>query len=140
MADEDGGGVMDRPALRRFLAEWPFCGCGCPDSAAGALLRLLRLDPMYAHRREFEAWIGDYGVQYLLLYALDGKGLTEHGSGITSAWLTDKGTAVRDALAREESDGFEALFADHCVHGYDSGDEKHDCMAVDATPQGEASR
>jgi hypothetical protein len=126
--------VMDRPALRRFLDEWPFCGCGCPEVAAGTLLRLLRLHPLYEHERylEFEGWIGDEGVRYLLLYALDGKGLADHGGIISMAWLTDKGDAVRDALTREEADAFEALFADHCAHGYDDDDEEHDCMAYEA--------
>lgn len=120
--------AMDRPALRRFLDEWPFCGCGNPENAAKALLRLLCLHPLYEHGADLDTWIPDDGVQYLLLYALDGAGLTEHGGVIRGAWLTPKGEAVRDALAAEQVDGFEALCDGHCIHGYDFDDESHTCV------------
>lgn len=121
---------INRQALRRFLDGW-FCGCGNPEDAAAALLRLLRLHPLYEHRPKFEAWLPDDGLQYLLLYMLDRFELTEHGGSVGGAWLTPKGEAVRNALAREEGDDFEALLDEHCIHGFDIGDESHDCMAAD---------
>ena len=121
---------MDRPALRRYLAEW-FCGCGNPEDAAAALLRLLRLHPLYDHHEEVTTWLPDDGVRYLLLYKLDRDELTEHGGSVGGAWLTSKGEAVRDALSREEGDDFDALLAQHCVHGFDIDDDSHDCMAAD---------
>lgn len=117
---------MTREELRVFLDDI-FCGCGSPEDAAAALLKLLRLHSLYEHRTEFEAWIPDKGVQYLLLYQLDRDGLTEHGGSVGGAWLTAKGTEIRDALAREEADGFEELDADHCAHGYALDDSSHDC-------------
>jgi hypothetical protein len=99
---------MTRPELRVFLGGW-FCGCGNPEDAAAALLRLLNLHPLSDHRDEFEKWVPDSGLQYLLLYSLDRYELTEHGGTVGGAWLTSKGEAVRDALAREEGDGFAAL-------------------------------
>lgn len=122
---------MTRQQLRVALDAVPFCGCGCPHDAAAALLRLLRLHPMYEHHDEFKAWVPDLGVRYLLAYMLDGQDLTEHGGEIMGAWLTAKGAAVRDALAREEADEFDELFHAACVHGFDLSDESHDCMAVD---------
>jgi hypothetical protein len=121
--------IWTRQDLRRFLGD-RFCGCGRPEDAAAALLRLLRLHPLYEHREEFEAWVSDDGIEYLLLYMLDRDELTEHGGTVGGAWLTDKGTALRDALAREEAD-FEALFEPSCIHGFDIGDRSHDCVATD---------
>lgn len=122
--------AMSREELSVFLQEW-FCGCGNPEDAADALLRLLRLHPMYEHGKELDEWVGDNGLAYLLLYSLDRYDLTEHGGSVMGAWLTEKGTAVRDALAREEADEFEELFTQRCVHGFDIDDESHDCMAAD---------
>lgn len=101
---------MTRQELRVEL-EW-FCGCGNNALAAATLLKLLRLHPLYENRSEFEAWITDRGIEYLLLYHLDYKELTDHGSHCGGAWLTEKGEAVRDALAREELTAFEELFPD----------------------------
>jgi hypothetical protein len=66
----------------------------------------------------------------LLLYSLDRDGLTEHGGNVGGGWLDEKGMAVLEALAREEADAFEALFGEHCIHGIDSSDMEHDCMAA----------
>jgi hypothetical protein len=112
------------------LDKW-FCGCGSPDDAAAALLRLLRLHPLYDHHAELDGWIDDSGVQYLLLYQLDALELTEHGGTVGGGWLSDAGVAVRDALAREEADGFEALMGSWCIHGFDVEDESHDCLAAE---------
>jgi hypothetical protein len=121
---------MTRQDLRVFLSD-RFCGCGSPEAASGALLRLLRLHPLHENRAEFDAWMPDDGIEYLLLYMLDGWGLTEHGGSVAYAWLTSTGEAVRDALVREESDEFEVLHDNHCVHGYDVDDEGHDCTVAD---------
>lgn len=117
---------MTRAELRIFLVKH-FCYCGSPELAAGALLRLLRLHPLYSHRPEFEEWMPDQGIENLLLYQLDHMGLTEHGSSVGGAWLTDFGEAVRDALATEEADEFDELFKMHCVHGIDFDDASHKC-------------
>ena len=112
---------------RVYLETW--CGCGQPEEAAAALLRLLRLHPLYEHREEFEAWIPDSGVEMLLLYQLDRDGLTEHGGNVGGAWLTAKGEAVREALIREEADEFATLFDEHCACGYDIDDLTRVCQS-----------
>ena len=122
---------MDRHALRRFLDTIPFCGCGCPEEAAGALYDVLSLFPLYENQQGLAERLPDVGYRYLFLYMLDGYEITEHGGNVAGGWLTDKGKAVMAALNRERGDDFEALFADHCVHGYDVTDEDHDCMKAE---------
>jgi len=108
---------------------WLFCGCGRPQDACAALLRLLRLHPLVDHHDEFRAWLPDQGVQMLMLGLLDARELNEHGGSIDFAWLTEAGEALRDALAREEGDDFRTLCESACIHGY-THDEDHDCMAA----------
>jgi hypothetical protein len=108
---------MTRPELRVFLQEW-FCGCGDPEAAAQALLSLLKNPSLYRNEYFYQTVLPDPGTRYLLLYILDRFELTEHGSSIYGAWLTEKGKAVRDALAREESDNFNTLMEQSCIHGY----------------------
>jgi hypothetical protein len=117
---------VTRQELSVFLQEW-FCGCGSPHSAAASLLKLLRLHPLYDHRRELEVLLPDKGIQHLVLYMLDCFDLTEHGSSVGGAWLTDKGKAVMEALAGEEANGFLLLEEPRCVHGYGFGEE-HECQ------------
>lgn len=126
--------------------DW-FCGCGNPEAAAKTLLDLLDLFPLYSNREAFEAMVPTNGLQYLLLYALDSLGAKgvngrpdwwmEHGGGIGGSWLAPRGEAIREALRREwESDKFESLFDDRCVHGY-LFDSDHDCAATPNPPTGE---
>lgn len=116
---------MTREELRVALDV--FCGCGRPEDAASALLRLLRLHPLYDHHDEFEEWMPDSGISYLILYWLCDQGLTEHGGSVLGGWLTEKGEAIRDALAREETDQFKALFEPHCIHGFALFGSAHLC-------------
>jgi hypothetical protein len=118
---------MTRQELRVFLDTVPFCGCGCPQEAADALLRVLRAFPLYEHLAALEEMLPDLGLRFLFLYMLDHTELTEHGSAIDLGWLTEKGKAVRDALDVEEADSFKALFAEHCACGYDTDDLSHRC-------------
>jgi hypothetical protein len=120
-----------RRDLRKFLED-KFCGCGQPEAAAAALLRLLRLHPLHSNREAFEQWISDDGIEMLLLYTLDAWKLTEHGGSVGGAWLTEEGKKIRDALAAEEADEFEALFEQHCIHGFDITDTEHDCMKYES--------
>jgi len=116
-----------RQEIRAYLDK-RFCACGSPEKAVGALLRLLRLHPLFEHREEFEKWITDEGIAYLLLYMLDSDDLTEHGGSVGGGWLTENGHGLRDGLLRESADDYEALLAPHCVHGYDVGDASHECV------------
>ena len=108
---------MSREELRVFLDQW-YCGCGRPQDASATLLRILRMCPLFEHREEFEALIPDDGLEYLVLYWFTHFELMEHGGSVGGSWLTTLGEQVRDALAREESDNFETLHSQHCMHGY----------------------
>lgn len=133
--------TLSRESLRVILADW-CCSCGDPPAVYRALLRLLRMhdtcgsftDGQWTPGKSvdlhaFAEWIPDEGVRYWMLYRIDACGFTEHGSNILFGWLTEKGAAVREALAREEIDEFEALSQPCCVHGYDLDiPSDHDCM------------
>lgn len=132
---------MTRIELRVFLDSF-FCGCGMPNAACGALLRFLSLhersdDSWERQRKERDQWIPDDGLQMLVLYLIDSLGLLEHGGSVGGSWLTDKGAAVLARLREEQADDFEALLADHCVHGYGVEDDiangTHDCAAFEKT-------
>lgn len=117
------------PELRVLFME-EFCGCGRPEAAYGALLRLLRLHD--DHRDQLKEWVADEGIEYLLLYWLYRMGLTAHGGSVGGGWLTDKGKAVLAGLEREAEDDFERLTGDYCVHGYGIEDGVHNCFESDA--------
>jgi hypothetical protein len=113
--------------LRVFISEW-FCGCGDPSNAARVLRDILALHPLYEHRQELEQILPDEGLRYLMLYTLDHFDLTDHGSSIGGAWLTDKGRSVLDALHRE-APAFERLSGMWCIHGYDTDTQCSLCEA-----------
>ena len=79
-----------------------FCGCGDPDAAWGEVLK--ELERLVAvHKQGFdkqEAEPERSGLWYILAYLLDFVGLTEHGSTIHYAWLTDEGTAALEFLQK----------------------------------------
>jgi hypothetical protein len=88
--------LFDRDGLR-------FCGCGNPDDAYALVRDLLSLAPFYDHRKEVQARIGGGpGVEDMVLYALDGAGLTEHGTGIGGSWLIPKGRHYLALMRRYE--------------------------------------
>ena len=123
---------MTTEALRVLLDDF-FCGCGEPEQAAAALLLTLR--DSIKHRKagakgHIETNIPDSGTRYLFLYLFDQLGLTEHGTGISSFWLTELGNDVLGALERElAKDGFASLFTDRCAHGFlIDGDTEHNCF------------
>lgn len=121
---------MNRQELRVEL-EW-FCGCGSPEDAARALLKFMRLHPLYESYGEFKEILPDYGVRYLFLYALDSlTGWFEHGGTVGGQWLAPLGEEVKQALEAEEPTGFEELFADHCAHGFGFDDPEHDCLGYE---------
>lgn len=93
--------VYDRGGLR-------FCGCGNPDDAYALVRDLLALAPFFDHRTEVRERIGGGpGVEMLVLYALDGAGLIEHGTGIGGSWLTAKGRHYLSLMRRYEWEDIE---------------------------------
>lgn len=83
-----------------------FCGCGCPEVAAVWLRDLLKLldaggmerfRKIDAHFKAGEPYVST-PLYWLIMYWLDAEGWTEHGGGVSGAWLTDKGRAAIIAL------------------------------------------
>lgn len=118
--DADG---MSWSGLEEVLAikVFGFCMCGAPDLALRLMRDALRLADMQspsdydAHRAWYhaiyrpacEAVFGDKpGVEEVVWYLLNDKGLLEHGSSVPG-WLTDKG---RELLA-----DLETLFAEEAA-------------------------
>jgi hypothetical protein len=122
---------VTREELHVFLDGW-FCGCGSPEAACAELLALLQAHPLHQEERwkRLEEDLGE-GRFHLILYTLDHFELTTHGGTVGGGWLTDKGTAVMEALEREQGD-FVAFCDEHvCVHGFAITDVTHDCMEWD---------
>ena len=74
------------------------CGCGCPIEALQLAGRLVEEEP--EARRETLKGMGldtgsenalVVGAAFLLMYALDDRGLLEHGGGIMGSWPTERG-------------------------------------------------
>ena len=110
------------------------CGCGCPEAACATLLRFLRdMVPLHTNGAKFREEIPDTGWQYLILYLIDDRDLIEHGSSVGGSWLSPKGTAFLEALAREEADEFEALCESSCIHGFsiDTDEGEHSCARAE---------
>lgn len=94
--------LYDRDGLR-------FCGCGNPDDAYNLVRDLLSLAPFFDHRAEVRERIGGGpGVEDMVLYALDGAGLIEHGTGIGGSWLTAKGRHYLTLMRRYEYEDVDA--------------------------------
>lgn len=111
-----------------------FCGCGCPDEAYNLVRDLLALAPFYDHQDELKARIGvtgdDHGALYLVLYALDKAGLTEHGGSVAGSWLTPKGTHYLGLMR-----AYEHGELDHVGYPHDGGKCPRDCRHRKASEQ-----
>lgn len=125
---------MTREQLRCFQQMY-FCGCGNPEAASGALMRILAtFEPDKISYKLHDELMPDAGIQMLMLYFIDHARLIEHGGSVSSSWLTALGEGVLSALRNEEADGFVALNKSCCVHGYDvegPDADTHDCGAFD---------
>jgi len=80
-----------------------FCGCGIPRAALNYVkkaLRLLSKKKKLTHEQwveEKKAIFLDYGSEYFTWYALENKGLTEHGYS-TPGYLSEKGKELLSDL------------------------------------------
>jgi hypothetical protein len=106
----DAQGISHENAEGALCSLLDFCGCGDPPAALRVVrdtLRLCRLgcpDPSpYAYSTWYNAFYlpavaevfhGDRGLEMFVRYALDSKGLTEHGGSVGSEWLTYLGEEV----------------------------------------------
>lgn len=72
-----------------------FCGCGNPNSALEFVQKVLewyeKKDEIVEAFKDLDELIPDEGTRWFVLYMLDALELTEHGSAVSSGWLTEKG-------------------------------------------------
>lgn len=122
---------MTRQEMRVFLQDW-FCGCGNPEEACRALHDLLVLHPLYENQEALRRLLPNEGSRQFMLYILDAMGLTEHGTSVNGAWLSDKGQAVLAALRIEADDEWNSLIEPSCIHGYAIDSELDNCPACSA--------
>lgn len=93
-----------------------FCGCGNPEAVYVLVRDLLALAPFYENQAAVRERIGtsqDDAARYVVLYVLDGAGLTEHGSSIAGAWLTAKGRHYLPLMRRHEYDDLDEVGFPH---------------------------
>lgn len=99
-------GFMPGDVVPTMIATQDFCGCGDPDRIAEAMRKYLTSgesvapstygllglrppsDPVKILHFDYEDL-----AQLLIAYIADSLGLTEHGSVITSSWVTEAGEA-----------------------------------------------
>lgn len=101
--------VIEQDEQLELLMDHFVCGCGDPIAGLEWLLDLLHLHPLYEHQAELQAALPHVGQRMLALGQLDCADLTEHGSTIEGAWLTEKGEALRVRLEEEAPNGFRGL-------------------------------
>lgn len=87
------GKFYDCTKANDLIHEVGICGCGCPEETYQAVHEMLK-------RAKDRGSIIEPDNPYVLFmaYTLDHLEFLEHGSSIYSAWLTDKGNELLEAL------------------------------------------
>ena len=79
-----------------------FCGCGNPEEALKYIARHLQniKDKVSGHitYEEYRAKYTSEGEYYFILYFLDYKNLTEHGSSVNGCWLSADGEEILNRI------------------------------------------
>jgi hypothetical protein len=100
----------DADECRKFFhyEKLKWCGCGSPEDALKPVQKILRILNEYrkfkgtaeeAYNEKCKMFEREFGVNSIydnelllcLAYTLDAAGLTEHGSSIGGAWISDEG-------------------------------------------------
>lgn len=92
--DQDGV-WWQSPATWLFIGILGGCGCGSSDEFSENAVALLRFFNTPHDKRNFSSI--DPATE-LLAHWFSGKGLIEHGSILTGAWLSEKGKQVLGAI------------------------------------------
>lgn len=101
-----------------FFTEFGLCGCGDPAGVVRLIKEVLALSDkrskawavnddetargVYKVQQAILAYPSHSSLYWHFLYWLDHLGLTEHGTNISGAWLTDKGQEVLALLESVE--------------------------------------
>lgn len=97
----------DEDDVERWLGQY-WCGCGDPASAYESLREVMAWwqprgeEPApyclsLENLKKFEAK-HDKGVTMMILYFMDGSGITEHGGSVYGSWLTPLGERLKEYL------------------------------------------
>lgn len=90
-----------------------FCGCGSPNSICDLLLDFLECftgEHNSIDRNLVSKLLSENSnhVQYdFMLFFLDSKGFTEHGTSIYGSWLTQEGELYRDLLKKRKEHDYD---------------------------------
>lgn len=99
--EQEGQEMTDETIEEKVMRELGLCGCGDPWTFVRQLADYLKnvrdRVPMYGEEN-FEKFVA-------YMYLCDDRGLTDHGTSVLSAWLTDKGKELLRRLEQEEQDG-----------------------------------
>lgn len=81
------------------------CGCGDPDSVLDMLEEYLEKKSDYMSFKDQIAFAEKYHEELMLfmMYIMDNKGFTDHGSSVYGSWLTDKGKHFLELLKKEKN-------------------------------------
>ena len=76
------------------------CGCGNPDDVLNMLQKYLEAKREWMPFEKQKEFAAKYAEELMLfmMYIMDDKGYTEHGSSVYGCWLTDKGKAFLKML------------------------------------------
>jgi len=89
------------------------CGCGLPEATFEVIRRYLHIKQdkhnglidyygmVERYKRDLQIEYDEpiqYGMLQFLMYTLDDKGFTEHGSGIGGCWITEDGERLLTVL------------------------------------------
>lgn len=99
----DGLTHFDKDSLLCEIFEIPNCGCGDPLLVLDTIKKFLTdmEDPnMWVLSRSYRKDVNtvEEGMMLFMLYWLDSKGFTEHGSTVYCSWMTPKGFVLFNCL------------------------------------------
>ena len=96
--EQDGQEMTDETIEEEVMRELGLCGCGDPWTFVRQLAEYLK-----NVRDRVPMFEGENLEKFIAyMYLCDDRGLTEHGSSVLGAWLTDKG---KELLKRLEQEG-----------------------------------
>lgn len=85
--------------------ELGLCGCGDPNAVLDMIQEYLEIKSSYNFGmfNKRETFAENYKEELLLfmMYVMDNKGYTEHGTSIGTAWITEKGKEFLAMLQEE---------------------------------------
>ncbi len=114
---EDEDGIYFENAEEFMNGILGFCGCGLPVDAAEYIMGAMQLlhnrsemvlnmpldehatsEKYQANEQKLKTYFASQGAEYFMWYYLDDHDFLEHGVGVASGWLSEKGEQVLSDL------------------------------------------